>query len=104
MARLFNLREGFGRKDDDFPVRMYEPPRKGPLADKPPLSREQVSQETSAYYEKHGWDADQGIPYAETLEQHGLREYAGFLGGRVPSGRGGAAVAEAPAMKEHVEE
>jgi aldehyde:ferredoxin oxidoreductase len=104
MARLFNLREGFGRKDDDFPDRIYEPPRKGPLADKPPLSRELVSQETSAYYEKHGWDADQGIPYAETLDQHGLREYAGFLGTRVPSGRGGAAVAEAPTMKEHVEE
>jgi aldehyde:ferredoxin oxidoreductase len=103
MARLFNLREGFGRKDDDFPERIYQPIRKGPLSEKV-LSRDQVAEETEQYYEKHGWDRQNGVPYAETLDHHGLWEYVGFLGDRVPRGGRLEKTAATTTLKEHVEE
>lgn len=88
MARLFNLREGIGAKDDVFPSRIHEPLRKGPLSDKV-MPRELVAKETSDYYHSHGWDRTEGIPLAETLEYHGLGRFASFLGNRVQKGGGG---------------
>jgi aldehyde:ferredoxin oxidoreductase len=100
MARLFNLREGLGAKDDVFPERIHQPIRRGPLSDKV-LSRDLVAQETSDYYHSHGWDRQAGVPLAETIDYHGLGQYVGFLGERIRHGSGelpfrktGGAVAE----------
>jgi aldehyde:ferredoxin oxidoreductase len=103
MARLFNLREGLGRRDDDFPERIYQPIRKGPLSDRV-LSRDQIADETEQYYEKHGWDRRNGVPYAETVDEHGLWEYVGSLGDRLPRGRQAEKVGATTTLKEHVEE
>jgi len=104
MARLFNLREGIGAKDDVFPERIHQPIRLGPLSDKV-LPREQVAQETSDYYHSHGWDRGEGIPLAETIEYHGLGQYVGFLGDRVQSGGGELPFRKtAGAVAEKVEE
>ncbi|TAK20231.1 MAG: aldehyde ferredoxin oxidoreductase [Chloroflexota bacterium] len=104
MARLYNLREGLSRQDDVFPPRIHEAIRKGPLSDHV-LTREQVSQETEEYYQRHGWDRVNGIPLAETLERQGLRMYSGFLGDRVPTDDGRVAVgARGSRAPEHVEE
>ncbi len=102
MARLFNLREGLSRKDDVFPPRIHEPIRKGPLSNKV-LTREQIAAETESYYEKHGWEKTTGIPLAETLDSHGLRAYAGFLGANIPSGKR-VLVGARGSGPEHVEE
>jgi aldehyde:ferredoxin oxidoreductase len=100
MARLFNLREGIGAKDDVFPERIHQPIRRGPLSTYE-MPREQIVRENADYYHSHGWDRSNGVPLAETIEYHGLGSYVGFLGD-VPRGSGelpfrktaGTAVAE----------
>jgi aldehyde:ferredoxin oxidoreductase len=104
MARLFNLREGIGRKDDVFPQRIHEPIRRGPLSNHV-LTREQVARETEEYYCFHGWDRQEGIPLAETLDHHGLWGYAGFIRDKVQRGTGELPFAKAVAgVGERVEE
>nr|NIN64062.1 aldehyde ferredoxin oxidoreductase [Anaerolineae bacterium]NIN94354.1 aldehyde ferredoxin oxidoreductase [Anaerolineae bacterium]NIQ77417.1 aldehyde ferredoxin oxidoreductase [Anaerolineae bacterium] len=68
LERLFNLREGFTRKDDSLPPRFSEEtlPRghsKDKVVDLEPLLEE--------YYGLRGWDK-QGAPTKETLDELGL--------------------------------
>lgn len=68
LERLFNLREGFSRKDDTLPRRfLCEPlrdgPTKGQVVELEPMLNE--------YYRARGWNAD-GIPSKRTLERLGL--------------------------------
>jgi len=75
MARLFNMRCGFGRDDDRLPARFHEPLKHGPFADKP-LTPEEVSRVVEEYYVAQGWDRATGTPTGETLERLGLAAYA----------------------------
>jgi aldehyde:ferredoxin oxidoreductase len=73
LERLFNLREGFTRKDDSLPPRFSEEtlPRghsKDKVVDLEPLLEE--------YYELRGWD-EQGVPTKEKLDELGLGASAG---------------------------
>jgi len=72
MARLFNMREGVRRADDRLPVRFEEdlPMHKG-------VSLEQQGGIVTEYYVRQGWDADSGLPTAETLEGLGMERYEG---------------------------
>jgi aldehyde:ferredoxin oxidoreductase len=67
IERLFNLREGYTRKDDVIPERFMEPmpdgTAKGQTCD--------VSKMLDAYYQLRGWD-EQGVPTAEKLRSLGL--------------------------------
>ena len=68
LERLFNMREGFTRKDDTLPWRsLFEPkpedPGKGQVV---PL--EEMLQD---YYKVRGWD-ENGVPTKETLKNLGL--------------------------------
>lgn len=54
-------------KDDDLPVRFYEPLPSGPFKGKA-VNREEVERERSEYYTFMGWDK-YGIPKEETLER-----------------------------------
>jgi aldehyde:ferredoxin oxidoreductase len=68
LERMFNVREGFGKKDDVFPKRFSEPLPKGP-------SKGQVFEEQqllSDYYKARGWESATGIPTADTLNRLGL--------------------------------
>ena len=69
LERMFNMREGFGRKDDVFPVRFL----KEPMEDGPSAGR--VFEEESLlmdYYRVRGWNPETGVPTDEKLRELGL--------------------------------
>ena len=69
LERMFNIREGFGRKDDVFPERFL----KEPMPDGP--SAGQVFEADlllEDYYKVRGWDLKTGIPTEEKLKELGL--------------------------------
>ncbi|MFO8056736.1 MAG: aldehyde ferredoxin oxidoreductase family protein [bacterium] len=73
LVRVFNVRQGFTRKDDILPARfMTEPlpdgPAKGHVISAPILDRL-----IDEYYELRGWD-ENGLPKRETLERLGVVE------------------------------
>jgi aldehyde:ferredoxin oxidoreductase len=61
MARIFNLREGFGRADDTWPERLFEPLPDGPHKGNT-FTREDLERAKDIYYEMMGWDKEQGRP------------------------------------------
>lgn len=74
LARLFNIREGFGPADDVLPPQVTRPHVSGPLS--------RVSLDTGAlraqvldYYKARAWGED-GVPLPETIDRLGLGEYA----------------------------
>jgi len=73
LTRLFNLREGFTRKDDDVAYRC----REDPLPDEPVkgrrLTREDLDYMLDDYYQLRGWDR-QGVPTPSKLKELGLEE------------------------------
>ena len=78
LARLFNLREGFGAADDELPERFFEAFKEGPLAGIAPTP-EAVARARHMYYELMGWDLGKGVPQRERLEALGLEEFVGAL-------------------------
>jgi aldehyde:ferredoxin oxidoreductase len=71
MARIFNLREGFSRKDDTLPERLFQPLENGALQGQS-MPRDEFEQSLTILYDKKGWDPQTGIPKAEKLRQLGL--------------------------------
>ena len=69
LARLFNMREGFSRKDDTLPPRMREdlPMHKG-------LTQEEIDEIVTAYYIEQGWDPETGRPTEATARELDLVE------------------------------
>jgi len=68
MTRVFNLREGFGRKDDCIPERFYEPIPNGPLKGAK-VNKNEFQNALSLYYEMMGWNTDNGAPTRGKLEE-----------------------------------
>jgi len=72
LERIFNMREGFTRKDDSFPARMTTEPLKNAG-----LAEEQIIRNPDAlldeYYQLRGWD-ENGTPTSEKLRELGLDE------------------------------
>jgi aldehyde:ferredoxin oxidoreductase len=69
LERMFNVREGFGRKDDVFPDRfLKETMPDGPSAGQV-FEAEQLLED---YYEVRGWDPQTGIPTEAKLRELGL--------------------------------
>lgn len=69
LERMFNVREGFGRKDDVFPARILnetlpEGPSAGQVFEIEPLLTD--------YYKVRGWDVNTGIPTPAKLSELGL--------------------------------
>ncbi len=75
--RLFNLtkahiiRKGLTRKDDRFPLKVYEGTTEIP--------QERIDKWLDEYYELRGWDKTSGLPAREKLEELGLSKIAGEL-------------------------
>jgi len=67
MARLFNIREGFGATDDKLPNRFFQPKRNGVLSTKF-YDPAQLEKAKSYYYTLMGWDAKTGVPTPEKLQ------------------------------------
>ena len=71
LERCFNIREGFSRKDDTLPKRMYTEPLEGGMRDGEIIRKPDVI--IDEYYEARGWDKN-GIPTEATLKRLGLEE------------------------------
>ncbi|MFC1868167.1 aldehyde ferredoxin oxidoreductase family protein [Thermodesulfobacteriota bacterium] len=79
LARLFNVREGFSRKDDTLPERLTKPLESG--ASKGHLiSADDLKEMLDEYYTVRGWDLNTGVPTRKKLEELGLGSEAGQLG------------------------
>lgn len=65
MFKAFNVREGFGVKDDWLPERMFEGIESGPKAGWK-VDRAELKEAISMYYKMMGWD-EEGIPTHEKL-------------------------------------
>jgi len=71
MARVFNMREGFGREDDTWPERLFEPLPDGPNKGQTFLKKD-LEAAKDLYYEMMGWDREQGRPTPGRLTELGL--------------------------------
>ena len=67
LTRLFNVREGFARKDDALPERFYEPREDTGWT----LTRADFDVMLDDYYAVRGWD-DEGRPTSATLSRLGI--------------------------------
>ena len=72
MDRLFNVREGFSRKDDHVPYRMAN-------EDVPHFGYKKIDQVTldgmlDEYYTANGWDPQSSVPTRPKLEELGLTD------------------------------
>jgi aldehyde:ferredoxin oxidoreductase len=75
LTRLFNIREGFSRRDDSVPPRVFlDPLPEGNSKDKV-VPESEFEKALTEYYRLWGWD-DQGRPTKATLEELGLEDLA----------------------------
>jgi len=79
LSKAFNTRNGFGRKDDRLPDRVFDDeviygPTEGET-----LSRREFEEELDRYYDVRGWD-DEGVPSKNTLKRLDLPKVAEELG------------------------
>jgi len=73
LAKMFNVREGFGRKDDYPPPRAFEEHMTDPVAKGAIVSRSEYDAALDGYYESRSWDHD-GVPTMEKMKELGLVE------------------------------
>jgi aldehyde:ferredoxin oxidoreductase len=71
LERCFNIRDGFSRKDDTLPRRMFTEPLQGGLREGEIIRKPDTI--INEYYDARGWDRN-GIPTKETLARLGLSE------------------------------
>ena len=77
LARLFLTREGFDRKDDALPDRLFEPLETGSLTGTK-LDQEQFERALDFYYEMMGWDVKTGIPGKAKLHHLNIADLSQF--------------------------
>jgi len=78
LARIFNLREGFTRKDDSLPARMNTPFVSGSVNEKP-VDPEVLDENLSVFYGMMGWDEETGVPKLATLHELDIAWAAEYL-------------------------
>jgi len=72
VAKLFNMGEGFTRKDDGFPRRVMSEPIKAGPSKGALISQEALDEMLDEYYAERGWDKD-GVPTPGKLQELGLK-------------------------------
>jgi aldehyde:ferredoxin oxidoreductase len=72
IGRAFNAREGFTKKDDKLPPRLFQPLEKGPSAGHY-FTMEEFASGVHEFYILRGWDPVNGLPTKETLLKLGLK-------------------------------
>lgn len=80
LARAFNAREGFGRKDDVLPHRLMHEPLTEGLSKGQRISPEDLNLMLDEYYAERGWDLATGTPTRAKLVELGLGYVADQLG------------------------
>ncbi|MHA2239874.1 MAG: aldehyde ferredoxin oxidoreductase C-terminal domain-containing protein [Candidatus Hodarchaeales archaeon] len=81
LERLFNIREGFSRKDDTLPERFFEEETTLglPIAKGKKIDRKKFEKMLDEYYAQHGWNND-GVPFQQTLKNLQLdKEPSGII-------------------------
>ncbi len=73
LARLFNIREGFTRKDDTLPPRLMNETIKGGASKGQRISQAELDAMLDEYYRARGWDAD-GVPTEAKLKELGIHK------------------------------
>ena len=76
IERAFNVREGFGRKDDSLPPRFLTEPLTSGAAQGHTFELDEMLDQ---YYEARGWDKSTGYPTRSALESLGLTTVADDL-------------------------
>ena len=71
LARAFNVREGFTRKEDTLPARFFLDTESGKSAGVG-LSKEQFEEALTLLYQMKGWDPATGRPTRAKLEELGI--------------------------------
>ncbi len=79
LSKAFNIREGFGRKDDRLPDRFFEDKVLYGPTEGETLSRREFEEELDRYYDVRGWD-EEGIPLKNTLKRLDLQDVAEDIG------------------------
>jgi aldehyde:ferredoxin oxidoreductase len=78
LFRVFNAREGLGRKDDRLPKKFFKQLQgTGPTAGFA-LTHEEIDSAIDAYYKLAGWTND-GVPTSDTLKKHDIEWAAEYL-------------------------
>jgi len=77
LARMFNIREGFDRKDDVLPARLFEPLETGPLTGEK-IDKDKFDNALKLYYEMMGWDPATGIPKEAKLYELNIANLSQF--------------------------
>ena len=75
MTRLFNVREGFGRAEDELPSRFTEPLESGGPADGNRITAETFETMLDEYYERRGYTSD-GAPSDDLLARLDIQDFA----------------------------
>lgn len=73
VARLFNTREGFNRKDDILPPRLMTEPIKMGASKGQLISQGDLDEMLDEYYEARGWDQKTGEPTEPKLRELDLK-------------------------------
>jgi aldehyde:ferredoxin oxidoreductase len=74
VARLFNIREGFTRKDDTFPKRIMTEPIKEGASKGQLISQADLDKMLDNYYAERGWDKS-GTPTPVKLIELGIKKH-----------------------------
>jgi aldehyde:ferredoxin oxidoreductase len=69
LQRMFNVREGFGRREDNIPERMCQIPKFGIYKDEVNCVIKDYEGMLDEYYQARGWDQKTGIPSDEKLKE-----------------------------------
>lgn len=79
LARAFNILNGFSRKDDTLPERLFQPLENGALAGVA-IPKTEFEQTMTDLYKYKGWNPDSAAPTRERLEELDIGWVADLLG------------------------
>lgn len=83
LARLYNIREGFTRKDDHLPIKVMTTPVPDETVSKGCyITQEELDLMLDDYYESRGWTRN-GVPTLEKIKELGLEDFAYIVEGKV---------------------
>ncbi len=79
LAKLINVREGLGRKDDSLPWKITNQPieEDGPVKGAA-VTQDELDLMLDDYYTVRGWNVE-GVPSKEKLQELGLSEYSSLI-------------------------
>jgi aldehyde:ferredoxin oxidoreductase len=73
MVRLFNVREGYSRKEDTLPERVFQDPLTSGVAVGKTINRQDFEKMLDDYYKIRGWDKN-GVPTREKCRELDLED------------------------------